>query len=50
VTPLALESAWAVAGGLIPIVGALGIFFIIFQAVREPPDENEDKRGEDEEQ
>ncbi|HSS33418.1 MAG TPA: hypothetical protein VLL27_09085 [Solirubrobacterales bacterium] len=39
--PLALESAWAVAGGLIPIVGALGIFFIIFLAVRDSPDEGE---------
>ena len=41
--PLALESAWAVAGGLIPIVGALAVFFIIFLAVREPPDDDENK-------
>ena len=47
-TPLALESAWAVAGGLIPIIGALAVFFIIFQAVREPPDD--DEHEDDEEQ
>lgn len=39
-TPLALESAWAVAGGLIPIVGALGVFFIIFLAVRDDSDDD----------
>jgi hypothetical protein len=40
-TPLALESAWAIAGGLIPIVGALGVFFIIFLAVRDSPNDDE---------
>ena len=43
--PLALESTWAVAGGLIPIVGGLGIFLSIFLAVREPPDDEEDDDG-----
>jgi hypothetical protein len=46
-TPLALESAWAVAGGLIPIVGGLGIFFIIFLAVRDSPEDDEETEGED---
>jgi hypothetical protein len=45
VTPLALESAWAVAGGLIPIVGALAVFFIIFLAVRDGSDDEEDDDG-----
>jgi len=45
VTPLALESAWAVAGGLIPILGALGVFFIIFLAVRDDSDDEEDDDG-----
>lgn len=45
-TPLALESGWAIAGGLIPIVGALGVFFIIFLAVRDDPDD-EDEDGEE---
>lgn len=39
----ALESTWAIAGGLIPIIGGLGVFFIIFLAVREPPDDEEDE-------
>lgn len=45
-TPLALESGWAIAGGLIPIVGALGVFFIIFLAVRDDSDD-EDEDGEE---
>ncbi|MGV1049466.1 MAG: hypothetical protein ACOYD4_13190 [Solirubrobacterales bacterium] len=40
-TPLALESTWAILGGLIPIIGALAIFFIIFLAVREPPEDDD---------
>jgi len=46
VIPLALESAWAVAGGLIPILGGLGIFFIIFLAVRDSPDDEDDDEEE----
>ena len=41
-TMLALESTWAVAGGLIPIIGALAIFFIIFLAVRDDPEDHDD--------
>ena len=44
----AVESGWAIAGGLIPIVGALAVFFIIFQAVREPPDDDERGDGDEE--
>ncbi len=39
------EEAWepVLLGGLIPIIGALAVFFIIFQAVREPPDDEHDE-------
>jgi hypothetical protein len=39
------EEAWepVLFGGLIPIIGALAVFFIIFHAVREPPDDEDDK-------
>jgi hypothetical protein len=46
VIPLALESAWAVAGGLIPIIGALAVFFIIFQAVKDNPEDDEENGEE----
>ncbi len=36
-TPLALESGWAIAGGLIPIVGATGVGLILWHAVRDNP-------------
>lgn len=41
------EEAWepVIFGGLIPIVGALGILFLIWYAVRQPPKE-EEKNGE----
>jgi hypothetical protein len=44
VTVLAAETGWAIAGGLIPILGALGIFLIIFLAVRDGP-EDDDENG-----
>jgi hypothetical protein len=42
VIPVAAEAMWAVFGGLIPILGALAIFFIIFQAVRDSPEDDEE--------
>lgn len=38
------EEAWepVLLGGLIPIVGALAVFFIIFQAVKDNPDDDEE--------
>lgn len=45
--PLALESAWAVAGGLIPIAGLVAIAMIIWRAVRDNPSDDEDHRPED---
>ncbi|HVO54502.1 MAG TPA: hypothetical protein VMT37_08825 [Solirubrobacterales bacterium] len=44
--PFALESYWAVAGGLIPIIGAGGVFFLVWYAVRDNPSE----KGDDEEE
>jgi hypothetical protein len=37
------EEAWepVLFGGLIPILGALGIFFIIFVAIRDAPDDED---------
>ncbi len=46
-TPLALESYWAVAGGLIPIIGAGGVFFLVWYAVRDNP--SDDRESEDRE-
>lgn len=51
---LGLESGWAVAGGLIPILGLAGLTLIIWRAVRDNPSDeehrdDEDRRGEDEE-
>jgi len=43
--PLATEAAWAVAGGLIPIIGAVAVGLIIWRAVRDNP---EDDSGDDE--
>jgi hypothetical protein len=39
------EEAWepVLLGGLIPILGALAVFFIIFQAVKDSPDDDEEK-------
>lgn len=50
--PLALESGWAVAGGLIPIVGLVAIGLILWRAIRdnpsdEPPDDTDDKETHD---
>jgi hypothetical protein len=36
-TPLAAEAIWAVFGGLIPIIGAVGVGLIIWRAVRDNP-------------
>jgi hypothetical protein len=38
------EEAWepVLLGGLIPIIGALAVFFIIFQAVKDNPDDDEE--------
>jgi hypothetical protein len=43
VTPLALESGWAVAGGLIPMIGLGGLGWILWRAVKDPPDDSEKK-------
>lgn len=41
------EEAWepVLFGGLIPIIGALAIFFIIFHAVRDKPEDEENDEG-----
>ncbi len=38
------EEAWqpVLLGGMIPILGALGIFFLIWYAVRAKPDDGQD--------
>jgi hypothetical protein len=47
VIPLGLESGWAVAGGLIPIIGLGAIALIIWRAVRDnPSDQDHDDDGE----
>jgi hypothetical protein len=40
------EEAWepVIFGGMIPMIGALGIFFLIWYAVRDKPDDDEDKK------
>ncbi len=45
--PLALESGWAVAGGLIPIIGLAAIALLIWRAVRDNP--SDEKEGRDDE-
>ena len=44
---LRAEEAWepVLFGGLIPIVGALAVVFLIWYAVREPKDEDEGDEG-----
>lgn len=43
VLPLAAGETWlAVFGGLIPILGLGGIAYVIYRAVRETDDEDED--------
>ena len=47
-TPLALESGWAIAGGLIPIIGLAGIGLILWRAIRDNPSEaaeEEERKG-----
>lgn len=36
------EEAWepVIFGGMIPIIGALGVFWLIRWAIKEPPEEN----------
>jgi hypothetical protein len=41
-TPLATEAVWAVFGGLIPILGALAIALILWRAVKDPPNEDDE--------
>jgi hypothetical protein len=43
------EEAWepVLLGGLIPILGALAIFFVIFLAVRDNPNDEDDDRKAD---
>jgi hypothetical protein len=39
------EEAWepVIFGGMIPMIGALGIFFLIWYAVREPSKKKDDE-------
>jgi hypothetical protein len=41
------EEAWepVIFGGMIPILGALAIFFLIWYAVREKPEDDEDEES-----
>jgi hypothetical protein len=41
------EEAWepVIFGGMIPILGALAIFFLIWYAVREKPGDDEDEES-----
>jgi hypothetical protein len=43
------EEAWepVLFGGMIPIVGALAIFWLIRYAIKEPPEHNKDQGPED---
>jgi hypothetical protein len=43
------EEAWepVLFGGMIPIVGALAILYIIVRAVRDNPENDDDEDGED---
>ena len=43
------EEAWepVLFGGMIPILGALGIFWLIRYAIKEPPEHNEDTPPEE---
>jgi hypothetical protein len=47
VTPYALESYWAILGGLIPIIGAGGVFFLVWYAVRDNPSDEEEGRDDE---
>jgi hypothetical protein len=42
------EEAWepVLFGGLIPVIGALAVGFIIWRAVRAQPDDDEDKESQ----
>jgi hypothetical protein len=46
VIPLAAEAIWAVFGGLIPIIGAAGVGLIIWRAVRDNPEDDEQSDDE----
>ena len=42
------EEAWepVIFGGMIPAAGALAVGYVIYRAVREPPEEEGDKGGD----
>ena len=46
---LRAEEAWepVLFGGMIPIIGAGGILFLIWYAVRKPPEDEKQKEGQD---
>jgi hypothetical protein len=43
------EEAWepVLFGGMIPIIGALAVLYIIIRAVRDNPENDEDEDGDD---
>jgi hypothetical protein len=46
------EEAWepVLFGGMIPIIGALGVLWLIRYAIKDPPEHNKDIEPEDDEQ